>query len=47
MGHFLKLFGAGEDSFEGIKTETADNTSPILEDASVYTGGAHMRCDDH
>lgn len=41
------VFGPGKDRFEGIKIEMADNASPILENASVYTRGAHMGCSDH
>lgn len=36
MKHFLKPFAPGEDRFTGIATETADNGSPILNDALAY-----------
>lgn len=36
MKHFLKPFTPGEDRFTGIATETADNGSPILNDALAY-----------
>ncbi len=36
MKHFLKPFTPGEDRFTGIATDTADNGSPILNDALAY-----------
>lgn len=36
MKHFLKRFKPGEDRFAGIKTQTAENGSPILGDALAY-----------
>lgn len=36
MKHFLKRFSPGADRFAGIKTQTADNGSPILTDALAY-----------
>lgn len=36
MKHFLKPFAPGEDRFTGIATKTADNGSPILNDALAY-----------
>ena len=36
MKHFLKRFFPGADRFAGIKTQTAENGSPILTDALAY-----------
>ncbi len=36
MKHFLKRFSPGADRFAGIKTQTAENGSPILTDALAY-----------
>ncbi len=36
MKHFLKRFAPGADRFAGIKTQTAENGSPILTDALAY-----------
>jgi len=36
MKHFLKRFPPGADRFAGIKTQEADNGSPILTDALAY-----------
>ncbi|MEC4803943.1 MAG: diflavin flavoprotein [Jaaginema sp. PMC 1079.18] len=36
MKHFLKRFKPGEDRFEGINTQKAENGSPILSDALAY-----------
>lgn len=36
MKHFLKRFKPGEDRFAGIKTQKAENGSPILGDALAY-----------
>jgi flavorubredoxin/flavin reductase (DIM6/NTAB) family NADH-FMN oxidoreductase RutF len=36
MKHFLKRFAPGADRFEGIKTQRAENGSPILADALAY-----------
>ncbi len=36
MKHFLKRFSPGADRFAGIKTQTAQNGSPILTDALAY-----------
>ncbi|MDJ0659667.1 MAG: diflavin flavoprotein [Crocosphaera sp.] len=50
MKHFLKPFSPGEDRFEGVKTEVADNGSPILQDALAYLEckvGDRMECGDH
>ena len=50
MKHFLKPFAPGEDRFEGIATESADNGSPILSDALAYVECQvvnRMECGDH
>ena len=50
MKHFLKPFAPGEDRFEGIATESADNGSPILSDALAYVEcqvANRMECGDH
>lgn len=36
MKHFLKRFPPGADRFAGVKTQTAENGSPILIDALAY-----------
>ena len=36
MKHFLKRFPPGADRFEGVKTQSAANGSPILTDALAY-----------
>jgi flavorubredoxin/flavin reductase (DIM6/NTAB) family NADH-FMN oxidoreductase RutF len=36
MKHFLKRFPPGADRFAGVKTQTAQNGSPILADALAY-----------
>lgn len=36
MRHFLKRFAPGQDRFEGINTQPAQNGSPILTDALAY-----------
>ena len=36
MKHFLKRFAPGADRFEGVKTQTAENGTPILTDALAY-----------
>ncbi|HEY9608923.1 diflavin flavoprotein [Allocoleopsis sp.] len=36
MKHFLKRFLPGADRFAGVKTQTAENGSPILTDALAY-----------
>ncbi|MGB3204452.1 MAG: flavin reductase family protein, partial [Crinalium sp.] len=36
MKHFLKRFPPGADRFAGIKTQPAENGSPILIDALAY-----------
>jgi flavorubredoxin/flavin reductase (DIM6/NTAB) family NADH-FMN oxidoreductase RutF len=50
MKHFLKPFAPGEDRFEGVTTETAENGSPILSDALAYVEcqvANRMECGDH
>ncbi len=50
MKHFLKPFGPGEERFEGIQTQTADNGAPILCDALSYLEcrvTQMMECGDH
>jgi len=36
MKHFLKRFAPGADRFAGVKTQSAENGSPILTDALSY-----------
>ena len=36
MKHFLKRFPPGADRFAGVKTQPAENGSPILGDALAY-----------
>jgi flavorubredoxin/flavin reductase (DIM6/NTAB) family NADH-FMN oxidoreductase RutF len=50
MQHFLKRFPPGADRFEGVKTRTAENGSPILADALAYIEckvSSRMECSDH
>jgi flavin reductase (DIM6/NTAB) family NADH-FMN oxidoreductase RutF len=50
MKHFLKRFPPGADRFEGVKTQTATNGSPILTDALAYLGckvESRMELSDH
>ena len=50
MKHFLKPFAPGEDRFEGVATEEANNGSPILSDALAYVEcqvANRMECGDH
>lgn len=50
MKHFLKRFPPGADRFAGIKTQTAQNQSPILIDALAYLECeviSRMDCGDH
>lgn len=50
MKHFLKRFPPGADRFEGVKTQTAENKSPILADALAYLECeviSRMDCGDH
>ncbi|MBV9388301.1 MAG: diflavin flavoprotein [Chroococcidiopsidaceae cyanobacterium CP_BM_ER_R8_30] len=50
MKHFLKPFAPGEDRFVGVNTETANNGSPILNDALAYlecSVKSRMECGDH
>lgn len=50
MKHFLKRFLPGADRFAGIKTQPAENGSPILTDALAYMECevvSRMECSDH
>ena len=50
MKHFLKPFSPGEDRFNGVKTSTANNGAPILEDALAYLECRvvnRLECGDH
>ncbi|MGF1478826.1 MAG: diflavin flavoprotein [Cyanophyceae cyanobacterium] len=50
MKHFLKRFKPGADRFAGVKTQTAQNGSPILTDALAYIECevvSRMDCPDH
>ncbi|MEB3337235.1 MAG: diflavin flavoprotein [Leptolyngbyaceae bacterium] len=50
MKHFLKRFPPGADRFAGVKTQPADNGSPILTDALAYLEcevSSRMECSDH
>ena len=50
MKHFLKRFAPGADRFEGVKTYTAENGSPILADALAYLEcevASRMETSDH
>ena len=50
MKHFLKPFAPGEDRFEGVEIETAENGSPILQDSLAYIEcqvANRMECGDH
>ncbi|HAC65467.1 MAG TPA: diflavin flavoprotein A [Cyanothece sp. UBA12306] len=50
MKHFLKRFSPGSDRFAGIKTQIANNGSPILTDALAYLECevvSRMECNDH
>ena len=50
MKHFLKPFTPGEDRFEGVATEEADNGCPILKDSLAYVEcqvSNRMECGDH
>jgi flavorubredoxin/flavin reductase (DIM6/NTAB) family NADH-FMN oxidoreductase RutF len=50
MKHFLKRFPPGADRFAGVKTQPADNGSPILTDALAYMEckvGSRMELSDH
>ncbi|MGA0201269.1 MAG: flavin reductase, partial [Prochlorotrichaceae cyanobacterium] len=50
MKHFLKRFPPGADRFAGVKTQTAQNGSPILVEALAYLECAvtsRMDCGDH
>lgn len=50
MRHFLKRFPPGADRFAGVKTQSAENGSPILQDALAYVECevvSRMECSDH
>ncbi len=50
MKHFLKRFPPGADRFAGIKTQEAENGSPILTDALAYLEcevSTRMEASDH
>ena len=50
MRHFLKRFAPGADRFEGVKTQAAENGSPILQDALAYIECkvvSRLACGDH
>ena len=50
MKHFLKRFPPGADRFTGVKTQVADNGSPILADALAYLECevvSRLECSDH
>jgi len=50
MKHFLKRFPPGADRFAGVKTQPAENGSPILADALAYMEcevASRMECSDH
>jgi len=50
MKHFLKRFPPGADRFAGIKTQLAENGSPILTEALAYLECevvTRMECSDH
>ena len=50
MKHFLKPFAPGEDRFEGVATEQAENGCPVLTDSLAYVEcevANRMECGDH
>lgn len=50
MKHFLKRFPPGSDRFAGVKTQPAENGSPILTEALAYLEckvDSRMECSDH
>lgn len=50
MKHFLKRFPPGADRFAGVKTQSAENGSPILTDALAYIEcrvASRMELSDH
>jgi flavin reductase (DIM6/NTAB) family NADH-FMN oxidoreductase RutF len=50
MRHFLKRFSPGADRFAGVKTQPAENGSPILTEALAYMEcevASRMECSDH
>jgi flavin reductase (DIM6/NTAB) family NADH-FMN oxidoreductase RutF len=50
MKHFIKRFSPGADRFAGVKTQLAENGSPILTDALAYMEcevASRMETSDH
>lgn len=50
MKHFLKPFAPGQNRFEGVATEEAENGSPILSEALAYLECSvknRIECGDH
>ena len=50
MKHFLKRFPPGADRFAGVKTQPAENGSPILQEALAYMEcqvGSRLELSDH
>ncbi|MBD2384575.1 diflavin flavoprotein [Cylindrospermum sp. FACHB-282] len=50
MKHFLKRFAPGADRFQGVRTQPAQNGTPILADALAYMECevvSRMDCGDH
>ena len=50
MKHFLKRFPPGADRFAGVKTQIAENGSPLLTEALAYLECevlSRMECSDH
>ncbi|MDZ8259392.1 diflavin flavoprotein [Nostoc sp. ChiQUE01b] len=50
MKHFLKRFAPGADRFENVRTQSAENGAPILNDALAYMECeviSRMDCGDH
>jgi flavin reductase (DIM6/NTAB) family NADH-FMN oxidoreductase RutF len=50
MRHFLKRFAPGADRFAGIKTQSANDGTPILADALAYLECevvSRLACNDH
>lgn len=50
MKHFLKRFSPGADRFEGVRTQNAQNGSPILTEALAYMEcvvASRMEVNDH
>ncbi|GAB1544306.1 diflavin flavoprotein [Scytonema sp. NUACC21] len=50
MKHFLKPFGPGQNRFDGVAMEEAENGSPVLSEALAYlecSVKSRMECGDH